>query len=410
MHILFLTDNFPPEVNAPASRTFEHAREWVRAGHQVTVITCVPNFPKGRVFAGYSNRLWQREEMDGIQIIRVWSYITANEGFVRRCLDYISYMITATLAALFVRKVDLIVATSPQFFTAVAGWMTGLLKRRPWVFELRDLWPESIRVVGAMDKSSVLDQLEKLELFLYRRADAVFAVTQSFRDNLITRGIPAEKIHVITNGADLSRYQPMEKDENLLAQLNLQGCFIVGYIGTMGMAHGLDTVLDTTKKISQMGLADVRILMLGDGARKKSLLQRVEAEQIENVIFLETVPKSEVARYWSLLDVSLIHLKNDDLFKSVIPSKLFESMAMGIPVLFGVKGEAADIVSRYDVGLLIEPESSEEMSQALIELRNNHELRQQLSKNCQASAQYFDRSTLAAEMLSVLQSIVGKHA
>ena len=122
MHILFLTDNFPPEVNAPASRTHEHCRQWVRSGAQVTVITCAPNFPTGRVFAGWHNRLWQEEQMDGIRVIRVWSYITANEGFLRRVLDYLSYMLAATLASLFVRRVDVVIGTSPQFFTAVAGW------------------------------------------------------------------------------------------------------------------------------------------------------------------------------------------------------------------------------------------------------------------------------------------------
>lgn len=406
MHILFLTDNFPPEVNAPASRTFEHARVWVQDGHKVTVITCAPNFPKGRVFAGYTNRLWQREEIEGIKVIRVWSYITANEGFFRRSLDYVSFMVSATLAALFVKRVDLIVATSPQFFTAVAGWLTGVLKRRPWVFELRDLWPESIRVVGAMSKSSLLDRLERLELFLYHRADAVISVTNSFRDNLIARAVQAEKIHVVTNGADLSRYKPMAKDENLIELYDLHDCFILGYVGTMGMAHSLDTVLDTAKNISRLGFTDIRILMLGDGAQKKHLKKRVETERIDNVLFLETVPKSEVTRYWSLLDASLIHLKNDDLFKSVIPSKLFESMAMGVPVLLGVKGEAADIVRHHEVGILVEPESPGDMTQAIIELRNNSDLRENLARNCHRSAQQFDRKELARKMREVLLGVV----
>ena len=142
MHILFLTDNFPPEVNAPASRTFEHCREWVRAGHKVTVITGVPNFPRGKVYEGYSNRLWQRETMEGIQVIRVWTYITANAGFAKRILDYQSFMVAATLAAPLVHKVDVVVGTSPQFFTVCAAYVISRFKRIPFVFELRDLWPE----------------------------------------------------------------------------------------------------------------------------------------------------------------------------------------------------------------------------------------------------------------------------
>src|SRR5665213_446138 len=170
LRILFLTDNFPPEVNAPANRTFENCREWVRAGNRVTVVTCAPNFPKGRVFDGYRNRLWQTEEMDGIRVVRVWSYVTANEGFLRRTLDYASFMVMAIIVAPWLRKADIVVATSPQFFTACAGYAVGLLKRAPFVFELRDLWPESIRAVGAMRQSTVLDMLERIELFLYRKS------------------------------------------------------------------------------------------------------------------------------------------------------------------------------------------------------------------------------------------------
>src|SRR5262249_34979156 len=153
---------FPPEVNAPASRTAEHCQEWVRHGHRVTVVTCVPNFPTGKIFEGYRNRLWQRESVDGIQVLRVWTYITANEGFFRRTLDYVSFGVAATLGSSFVRDVDVVVATSPQFFAACAGWLVSVLKRRPFVFELRDLWPESIRVVGAMKEGIVLHLLQRV--------------------------------------------------------------------------------------------------------------------------------------------------------------------------------------------------------------------------------------------------------
>jgi hypothetical protein len=177
MHILFLSDNFPPEVNAPASRTYEHCREWVKAGHTVTVITCAPNFPKGEVFEGYSNRLWQRDDVDGIRVVRVWSYITPNEAFAKRVLDYMSYMVMAFVAAFFVRRVDVIVGTSPQFFTVCAAYGVSLVKRRPWLFELRDIWPESISAVGAMKSGWLLDALEGLELFLYRKAAAIVSDT-----------------------------------------------------------------------------------------------------------------------------------------------------------------------------------------------------------------------------------------
>ena len=317
MHILFLTDNFPPEVNAPASRTFEHCREWVKAGHKVTVVTCAPNFPKGKVFDGYRNRLWQRETMEGIEVVRVWSYITANEGFIRRILDYQSYMASAILACLFVRKVDLIIGTSPQFFTACAAYVVSRYKFRPYIFELRDLWPESIKAVGAMTNERAIAFLEWLELFLYRKSARVISVTRSFKEILVRRGIDASKIEVITNGVDISQFKPRAKDVALTAQLGLEGKFVAGYIGTHGMAHGLETLLEAA---DQLRGTDIVFLFLGDGARKQALRDQAASMKLENVRFVDSVPKADVPRYWSLLDVSVIHLKKTELFTTVIPS------------------------------------------------------------------------------------------
>jgi glycosyltransferase involved in cell wall biosynthesis len=400
MHILFLTDNFPPEVNAPASRTFEHCREWVRLGEQVTVITCAPNFPKGKVFPGYQNRLWQVEMLEGIRVIRVWSYITANEGFVRRSLDYMSFMVSATITSLFVKQVDVVIGTSPQFFTVCAAYVVGLLKRVPWVFELRDIWPESIKAVGSMNDGFLYRSLEKLELFLYKRASRIVALTQSFKKELVSRGIAAERIDVVTNGVDLSLFKPRSKNETLLKKLGLENQFIAGYIGTIGMAHGLETLLEAAEILqSAPGAENIHLIILGDGAKKNSLKQLTALKQLKNITFIDTVSKSEVADYWSLLDVSVIHLKKDPLFEKVIPSKLFECMAMGIPVLHGVLGESAEIVSRLEVGKIIAPDHPQAMAQEVLHLAMNNQELQQMNEAALKAANQFDRKHLAQSML-----------
>ncbi len=405
MHILFLTDNFPPEVNAPASRTFEHCREWVKAGHQITVITGAPNFPRGKVFDGYRNRIWQQEKIAGIRVIRVWTYIAANEGFTNRILDYLSYMVSSFLASLFVRRVDLVVGTSPQFFTVCAAYVTSLFKRVPWVFELRDIWPESIRAVGAMKQSKVLDLLEKVELFLYRKASAIVSVTYAFRTSLMQRGVDGDKIHVVTNGVDISRFSPRQKDTSLVQQHGLQGKFVAGYIGTHGLAHALDTLLHAAKALKTAPGGDrFRMILLGDGANKAALRQRAQAEGLDNVIFVDSVSKDQVVRYWSLLDASIIHLKKDELFTTVIPSKLFECMGMAIPVLHGVQGESAAIVEREDVGLLFEPENPEALINGLRRLAEDTELLARFKANGPVGAQRYDRSSLAGEMLQILKA------
>ena len=405
VHVLFLTDNFPPEVNAPASRTFEHCREWVKAGHRVTVITCAPNFPKGKVFDGYRNKLWQRETMEGIEVVRVWSYITANEGFVRRILDYQSYMVSAIIASLFVRKVDVIVGTSPQFFTACAAYVASRLKFRPYIFELRDLWPETIKAVGAMKNARAIELLEKLELFLYRKSAKVISVTKSFKKNLISRGIDGSKIEIVTNGVDISQFTPRPKDEALTRQLGLEGKFVAGYIGTHGLCHGLETLVTAAERLRGTGIV---FLFLGDGARKQFLRDMAAEKKLDNIVFIDSVPKAEVPRYWSILDVSVIHLQKAELFTTVIPSKLFESMGMGLPVLHGVEGESADIVRDEHAGIPFEPENVDELVAALRRLKENPSELEQFKASCLKGAQNYDRTNLALKMMRILESVAAK--
>ncbi|MBI3351077.1 MAG: glycosyltransferase family 4 protein [Nitrospirae bacterium] len=403
MHILFLSDNFPPEVNAPASRTFEHCREWVKEGHQVTVMTCAPNFPRGEVYEGYRNKLWQTEKMEGIRVIRVWTYITANQGFFRRTIDYLSYMVSAILASPFVKDVDLVIGTSPQFFTACGAWAVSRLKRKPFVFELRDIWPESVKTSGVIGDSGFYHLAKKIELFLYRRADKIIAVTESFKEYLGQQGIDVNKIETVTNGVDLSRFKPAEKDRALAKQLDLSGKFVAGYIGTLGLAHALETLLEAANQMKKAPGGDqFRFIFLGDGAKKGALKEKAKALRLDNVLFIDSVPKSEVIRYWSLLDASIIHLKKTELFKGVIPSKLFESMGMGIPILHGVEGESLRIVEKEGAGLSFEPENSKELIEKLLLLQQNKSLYNQLKQNAIQSAPKYDRTALAHKMLTIL--------
>ena len=407
MHILFLTDNFPPETNAPASRTYEHSLEWVRLGHQVTVVTCAPNFPQGRVFSGYTNKIWQTEIVNGIKVIRVWTFITANEGFIKRSLDYVSFMFSSFVASFFIKDVHVIIGTSPQFFTAISAYFTSLVKRRPWVFELRDIWPESIQAVGALRNRKVIRLLEKVELFLYRKSNKVIAVTDSFKTNLVSRGVDKNKVSVITNGVDMSRFFPLDKDSCLVEKFNLSGKFVVGYIGTHGMAHALDTVIEAAEKFQNTQFDNkITFLFIGDGAEKKKLVESVNYMNLRNVIFIDSVQKNEIQKYWSLLDVSVIHLKKTSLFKTVIPSKLFECMGMGLPVLHGVEGESAEIVKRFDMGLTFEPESKDDLVDKILLLLDSSEMLVRFQVNSLKASEHFERKNLARKMVDEINLVL----
>ena len=400
MKILFLTDNFPPEVNAPASRTYDHAKEWVKAGNEVTVITCAPNFPKGKVYEGYKNKFYQTGMMDGIKVVRVWSYICANKGFFKRTLDFISFSISSFFAGLF-QKSDLIVATSPQFFTALSGRTLHFFKRTPWVMEVRDLWPESIKTVGAMKDNAFIRYFEWEEKHCYKSAKKIIVVTDSFKNTLTKRGIDPAKIEVVKNGVDRNLFQPVTKDQDLLKELGLEGKKIIGYIGTHGMAHKLDFILNCAKNM--MGKNNYHFILMGAGAKKSELLKMKEDWKLTNVTMLDSVPKTEVGRYISILDLSLINLRKSDLFKTVIPSKIFENAAMEVPIIMGVEGEAQHLIEMYGAGLCFEPENEKDFNEKLNTLLTDESFYLQCKVGCRQLAADFDRKILAAKMLTTLK-------
>lgn len=398
MKILFLTDNFPPEVNAPATRTYEHCREWIKAGNEVTVITCFPNYPTGKVYEGYKNSLHKTEWMDGIKVIRVWSYMTANKGFAKRILDYISFSVTSFFAGLF-ESCDIILATSPQFFTALSGRTLHHFKHKPWIMEVRDLWPDSIKAVGAMKGNIVLDYFSKEEKWCYKSAEKIIVVTRSFKEEIIRKGIPAEKINIVKNGANMELFRPRKKSQELLDKYNLKGKRVLGYIGTLGMAHKIDFLIDCIKNSEEYTL-----IILGNGAERDCIEEKITKEKINNVILINAVPKEEVADYIALQDAALINLRKSDLFKTVIPSKIFETAAMRIPILLGVDGEAREMIEEFGAGIYYEPEDMEDFKQKLNQLFSSQELYKSCQDGGERLAQAYDRKRLANEMLEIIQA------
>jgi len=400
--ILFLTDNFPPEVNAPATRTYEHAREWVGKGYEVTVITCAPNFPHGKVYEGFKNKLISREEKDGIRVLRVWTYITANEGFLKRILDYVSFAIMAFIVGLWIRT-DILVATSPQFFTAVAGRWLSFFKFRPWIMEVRDLWPESIAAVGAMNEGKIYAFLEWVELRLYKSAKRIIVVTDTFKRKISTRGIDASKIVTHKNGVIIDRFNPRPKDKELMeANPQFKEKKVFAYIGTHGMAHGLSFILNSLPKL-QESLPQAHFLFIGEGAEKENLLNQAKELKLDNVTFMSFVPKHEVVRYLSLMDFALVNLKKSDTFKTVIPSKIFEAAALQKPILLGLEGETKRIIESFNAGICFEPENEEEFLAQCHTILDEQSYKE-YQKGCQNLAVNFDRKKIALQVLNTITS------
>ncbi len=401
MRILFLSHYFPPEVNAPAVRTYEHCREWTRHGHEVHVVTCVPSHPQGKVYPGYESSLaTQHEEKDGIHVHRIWTYIAANKGFLARTIGYASYMFSAALASLQLPRPDIVVATSPQFFCACAGFLASKLRRAPWIFEVRDLWPESIVAVGAIRNRSVIGLLEMMEKYLYRDAEKIVVLTRSFADNLKGRGINAGKLHFLPNGVDPEVWQ-RERRSTARQGLGLDSKFVVSYVGTHGMAHNLETLLDAADILREHD--DISIQMVGDGAEYANLRMRAEQDALSNVSMIGQVSRDDARAYVAASDVSVVLLRKSELFKTVIPSKILEAMAAGNPVVLGVEGEAKRIVEDAGAGICIEPENPAELADAVLRLKEAPHLREQMGRNGRAAVrEHFERRRIAHEMLNVL--------
>jgi glycosyltransferase involved in cell wall biosynthesis len=408
MHIMFLSHYFPPEVNAPASRTFENCRTWVRAGHEVTVVTCAPNHPQGKIYSGYSNRHFQVEDMDGIRTVRVRTLIAANEGFVLRSLNYLSYLVSVAFALPRLPRPDIVVSTSPQFFCGLAGFVVGAVKRVPWVLEVRDLWPESIVTVGAIRSRCLVRLLERLESFAYGRASRIVSVTDSFVAHIVRKGGTKERIAVIKNGADLALFRADARGASHLKRaLGLEAKFVAAYVGTHGLAHGLETVLGAAHLLRN----DSRIVFLfvGDGAERASLLQKKIAMALDNVVMLGQQPKSTMPGVWRCADAALIVLKRNDLFKKVIPSKMFEAMAMARPIVLGLEGEARDLLHSAGAGISITPEKPDELAAAVKRLADDTTNARELGARGLAYVQaHFDRNMLSLRYLEMLEKTVAE--
>lgn len=406
MRILFFSHYFPPEGNAPASRTYENCKRWVRWGHEVTVITCAPSVPSGVVYEGYKNRLYQRENVDGIDVVRVWTYIAANKGTVKRILNYLSYMFSAIAVGLFVKKPDVVIATSPQFFCGWAGTIFSKLRRLPFILEIRDIWPESIVTVGALKNKSLLRLLEWLEIRMYQSAKHIITVGPSYLQRLLRKEVSNEKIFVVMNGVDTELFAPRKPDVGLKKQLGLEGKFICGYIGTVGMACGLDVVIRAVQILKNKNRKDIVFMIVGEGAVRQKLESKVKQLNLGNVVFTGCQDKNLMPAFLSITDVCLVHLKKTDLFTTVMPSKIFDAAGMAKPIIIGVAGFATKFVEDANAGIEIEPENEKQLVEAVEKLANNPVLcRQYGQSGYEYVTKHFNRDELAKDYLDIISRL-----
>ncbi len=410
MRILYLSQYFPPEMGAPSARVYELSRRWVKKGDRVTVLTGFPNHPTGIIPEEYRGYRFLEEEKDGIRVVRTYIFAAPNKGFFKRVLSYLSFMCSAVIQG--TRKVgkqDIIIATSPQFFVGIAGFIISRLKRIPFVFEVRDLWPESIVQLGQLNNRLIIRFLEWIEMKLYRHAVHIVGVADSTVTILTGRGIAPEKISIIKNGVDLHLFDGKRDTEALKKKYGFDGKFVVSYIGTHGLSHALDKVLQTAELLKEN--EDILFLLVGEGAEKENLMRQAREKQLTNVRFLNQIGKKQLPDYYGLSDVILVTLRDLPLFRSVIPSKIFEIMAMARPIIISVDGESRELVEKAAAGIFCKPEDPVMLKEKILELKGNPQLCQTLGRNGRAFVQaHFDRNKLADRYQQLLHGLIKNEA
>ena len=407
MRILFFSHYFPPEGNAPAARTYAHCRSWAAAGHEVTVVTCAPNHPRGVVYSGYRNRLRHVEEMDGVRVVRVFTYLAANEGLWRRAASWLSYLASATLCGLVEQRPDIVIATSPQPFCAWAGVLVSRCRRRPLLLEIRDLWPASVAAVGALRSRPVLKLIDLLAQGPCRAAARVVTVGEGYRQGLVQRGLDPARIDIVMNGVDPELFHPRAADPEVAAKLGLADRFVVTYCGTIGLAHGLEIVLRAGAALKARGRRDIVFLLAGDGARLDALRAAASEAGLDNVVFTGRLERRQIPVLLATSNACLVHLRESETFTSVMPSKIFEGAAMGLPLILGVRGFARRFVDDARCGVCVEPEDAEGLVTAVLELADDPALRRRLGRAGRACVARFDRERLAAEYLQIIKRTAG---
>ncbi len=389
-------------MGAPAARCYEFSRRWVEAGNKVSVICGIPNHPVGKVYEGYKKKLLTSEVIDNIHVYRSWVYVTPNAGTMRRSLNYLSFAVSSLCTSELIRNVDIVIASSPQFLVGVTGIIVKYSKRIPFILEVRDLWPDSIRAVEAAVPKITYNLLSAVEKKLYSSADHIIIASNGFRNHLLASGVNDERITTITNGVNTKLFKMIDGNKIFLDE-SLRKKFIVTYIGTLGMAHGLETILKAAKALRDH--SKIHFLFVGEGARKKDLKRL--SSHLDNITFIDRQPRSTVAQIINESDVALVLLKDNPLFRTVIPSKMFEIMGCGCPIILGVEGEAKKILDDANCGLSIRPENHIDLCEAIMKFFNNPALMRECGQNAIAYVtKHYNLDMLATRYLKLLNEVV----
>lgn len=407
MNICWFSHYFSPEIGAPSARLNDLSRCWIADGHKVQVNTCYPNHPTGKLYPGYNAGRYMSEALDNIQVRRYWTYITPNRGFIKKTIGHFSFLPSTAIMNQknFLRQnPGVVIGTSP---TPFAAWSAAVAAKRmnvPFIMEIRDLWPDIFVELEVMKNRFLIKVLDKFISYLYRRAESIVTVTESFRSSIIARGFSPQKVVNIPNGAD-TLFWDIKKSANgqkLREELMLKDKFVVLYIGAHGISHALSKILDSAAML--IDKPGIHFLFVGEGAKKTKLIHKAREKSLSNVTFLESTDKEGVRDYYALADVCLVPLRNIPLFETFIPSKMFEILSMQRPIIASVAGEPAEILKKSKGAIVVPPEDSLQIRDALLSLHEDSERCARMGENGRAFvSEQYSRAALSRQYIKFIQ-------
>jgi glycosyltransferase involved in cell wall biosynthesis len=411
MRILILTQYFPPEAGAAQNRLHDLATRLCLSGHSVTVLTALPSYPKGEIFEEFRGRLAMTENVRGMRIVRAWLYVTKKTTFSRRILNYLSFAISSCIAGIFATgSADIVFVESPPLFLGISGYILSKLKRAKFVLNISDLWPESAVALGILRNERLIWWATRVEEGLYHRASFVTGQTEGIV-NSIRRRCGGVEVALLTNGVSPEFIQAAEgwrgRRAHAQIELGLSDKFVVGYAGLHGLVYGLDVVLEVARCLTE--IPEISFMLVGDGPEKTRLEDKARQQKLVNVFFYPSQPASRMPEILAAMNVTLITLKRHELFKGTLPSKLFEAMGAGIPIIAAMEGEAQLVIERAHCGICVEPEDVAKMKEAVLRLYCDPGLCQRYGKNGRNYvAVHYNRKTIAGQLEKLLLSAVSQ--
>jgi len=405
MKILILSHTFPPEPGSASARMFELAEYLVNRNHKVSVITGFPNYPRGVIYQGYKNKLYQREKIQGINVTRTFIYITTRRAkFLPRLLNYASFMISSVYGALLAGKPQLIYIYSPPIFLGLSAYVIGKLFKSPFVIEVNDLWPEAPIALGMIKNKYLINLSKKLEKFIYKKAHKIFFYSHIMRRYVINLGINRGKTEIHPLWIDTEFFKPTNSNKRILKQHQIDNKFIIMYAGNIGKAQGLEHLIDCAKLLHKIN--KMEFVIIGDGIERNELIKKSENYKLDNIKFINQQPKEKIIKFLSAADVLFLHLNKAPHRLGTIPAKILTYMSMGKPILAALDGEAAELINNHQCGIKVEPENPQAIAKGILALYKNEALRNELGENARHCAiYYYSKSKLLSELETSLQKL-----